>query len=464
MANSNPYLILRRCRDATILQLRQLFSPANNTAVVPPFQYNYVETAASGNVKFYGNPSNLDTFTIGTNTITFVTGAPSGLQVQIGLTQQITLANLVALINANSTILLVIATVNSISGLVNITAVTQGISGNNITLATTSTVLKVSSSTLTQGGLFDFDNSDVFISDATSQDYADWPSIIVNTAMANETRYLDSEGNFEKKNSSNVVIQSEIFSSLVVTIAIKIYSIDDTLARDNIADLIYNNLSEIRDVLAANGIEMIDRTLPNETRIAQDQRIYIENPFILRVYCEWSDSLTPITNITSVSVTVPVQTSAVPVITSPLSVSYDSTLYRQFVVDNIVDATHLEVENAMGLANGNIITQGLNTTTIINIIDNNHLQVASTSGWIIGYANDTSAPLPFNYIITASGNPSSYGWISTSILPLPAGLSLVDSSNGLITGIPTVTGTFYTAISAINASGTGTQSLTITIS
>ena len=94
MANANPYLILRRVRDSVIVQLRQLFSASNNTAVSPAFQYTYVESAASGYVQFFGNPSNGDTFVIGGNTITFVTGAPSGLQVHIGISQQATLANI----------------------------------------------------------------------------------------------------------------------------------------------------------------------------------------------------------------------------------------------------------------------------------------------------------------------------------------------------------------------------------
>jgi hypothetical protein len=447
--NRNPYLILRRCRDATILQLRQLFSPANNTAV-PNFQYAYVESAATGYIQFYGNPVLNDTLTIGTNIITF------GVTVVIGATQQITLANLVAYINANSSTLLVTATTNSIPNQINLMAVTTGISGNSITLVVSSKVLRVSAPTLTQGGLFDFDNSDVFISDAIPQDYQDWPCIIVDTAMANEIRYLDNEGNFEAKNSANVVTNSEIFSSLVVTIVIKIYSIDDTLARDNIADLIYNNLSEIRDVLAVNGIEMIDRTLPNETRLSQNQRIYIENPFILRVYCEWSDSLTPIVNVSSIGVSVPVYTNAVPIINSPLSAFYNHGV--QFIVDSVVDSTHLAIESANGLSNGDTIVQGANTTAIISVVDNNHLQVGSTTGWIAGNATDTSANLPFNYVISASNSPTSY-----SATGLPTGLS-VDASNGLISGIPTQLGTFYVTVNAFNAAGEGSGSLTLTVS
>jgi hypothetical protein len=398
MPNSNPYLILTRCRTAVIRELKDIFSPANNVAIVPPFEYNYIETAASSTLQFYGNPISGDTVTLGTDpvlltpiVVTFVAAAPVGLQVLIGTTQQITLANLVAFINANSATLTMGATTNSIPNQLKLTSVTPGASGNSTVLSTTSKVLRFSSPTLNQGGLWDHDNSEIFIGDAIPQDYQDWPMIIVDTASASETRYLGPEDSFQAKNVFNVVTTDEIFSSLVVNINIKVYTIDDTLARDKIIDLIYNNMSEIRHQLATNGIEMIDRTLPTETRIAQNQRVYIENHFILRVYCEWSDN-PAITNVSSVTVTVPL-TGPVPVLNSPL-------FYN----------------------------------------------------WV------AAGTIPFSYQITALNIPTSY-----SAIGLPSGIS-VDSFNGLITGVPLATGTFYVTLQAANANGTGTLEITITIS
>jgi hypothetical protein len=68
-----------------------------------------------------------------------------------------------------------------------------------------------------------------------------------------------------------------------------------------------------------------------------------------------------------------------------------------------------------------------------------------------------SAGAAFSYQITASNNPTSYGAIG-----LPSGLS-INTSTGLISGTPSVTGTFIATISATNAGGTGSANLTFTV-
>jgi hypothetical protein len=64
----------------------------------------------------------------------------------------------------------------------------------------------------------------------------------------------------------------------------------------------------------------------------------------------------------------------------------------------------------------------------------------------------------FNYQITASSSPISYGAIG-----LPAGLG-INTSTGAITGTPTVAGTSNVTISATNSAGTGSATLVITVS
>ena len=63
----------------------------------------------------------------------------------------------------------------------------------------------------------------------------------------------------------------------------------------------------------------------------------------------------------------------------------------------------------------------------------------------------------FSYQIAATKNPTSF-----NAAPLPGGLS-VNTTTGLVTGTPTVSGVFNISISATNSAGTGTRTLVLTI-
>ena len=64
---------------------------------------------------------------------------------------------------------------------------------------------------------------------------------------------------------------------------------------------------------------------------------------------------------------------------------------------------------------------------------------------------------PFSYSINATNAPSSFG-----VTNLPAGLSL-DTTLGLIMGIPTTPGTYSVTLKAINASGVGSATVSFNL-
>ncbi len=86
------------------------------------------------------------------------------------------------------------------------------------------------------------------------------------------------------------------------------------------------------------------------------------------------------------------------------------------------------------------------------------LQIAPEAPAILSSLNATGRKgQTFSYAIFASNNPTSYGATG-----LPAGL-MVNTSNGQISGTPSVSGMFTVVLSATNAGGTGTANLALTI-
>lgn len=65
---------------------------------------------------------------------------------------------------------------------------------------------------------------------------------------------------------------------------------------------------------------------------------------------------------------------------------------------------------------------------------------------------------PFSYTITATGNPTSF-----SVYSAPAWLRL-DPTNGILSGVPTASGTFSLSLSAANGGGAGAGGLTLVVS
>ncbi len=64
----------------------------------------------------------------------------------------------------------------------------------------------------------------------------------------------------------------------------------------------------------------------------------------------------------------------------------DSTL----VIENIVDGTHFRVTSSANVQVGNILIQGVNSTTVVSIPDASHIEVVDTSGFVVGDISDNN--------------------------------------------------------------------------
>jgi uncharacterized protein YhjY with autotransporter beta-barrel domain len=120
--------------------------------------------------------------------------------------------------------------------------------------------------------------------------------------------------------------------------------------------------------------------------------------------------------------------------------------------------------NATGLISGTPTSQGAFSANVTaqNGTGTGNQTVTITIGLLAPVITSAATAsgtigLAFSYQVTASNNPTSYGATG-----LPAGLS-INATSGLISGAPTVIGSFNANVSATNATGTGSQPVTISI-
>lgn len=106
---------------------------------------------AAGTITLSGQPSNGDTVTIKGTAVTFVTGTPSGNQVQIAGTALLTAAALQAFLAASADSNLAACTYNTIALVTTITARAYGIAGNSYGLLKSGANIAVSAATLLGG-------------------------------------------------------------------------------------------------------------------------------------------------------------------------------------------------------------------------------------------------------------------------------------------------------------------------
>jgi hypothetical protein len=126
----------------------------------------------------------------------------------------------------------------------------------------------------------------------------------------------------------------------------------------------------------------------------------------------------------------------------------------------------LSLDSNTGLISGTPIsagnyTVGITATTFMGGTGGaNLLIIVSSANPVITslLSAESTIGVPFNYQITATNNPTSFGATG-----LPPGLSL-NSTTGLISGIPTTAGSSSVVISANNSAGSGSATLTINAS
>lgn len=110
---------------------------------------------ATGTAAFSGNPTASDTLTLNGTAITFVSGTPTGNQVQIGATLADTLTSLLAFLHASADAQLVKFNSSVVSSTLYLKAATAGAGGDALTLAKSSTAITLSGATLAGGSATD---------------------------------------------------------------------------------------------------------------------------------------------------------------------------------------------------------------------------------------------------------------------------------------------------------------------
>ena len=154
----------------------------------------------------------------------------------------------------------------------------------------------------TPGGEYDFKNTKIVISDAIPTESAFFPALLVSAIPAQESRYLGPEALREVKDSSNNVIGDEKFSSIVSNVSLTLHTIDDTIARDEIMDTVYQQFKLLTEELAVDGIEIIESSFAADRRQFVRDRWFITATINIRVYTEWQTDFGPGTTLAKIPI------------------------------------------------------------------------------------------------------------------------------------------------------------------
>jgi hypothetical protein len=104
--------------------------------------------------------------------------------------------------------------------------------------------------------------------------------------------------------TTNLAGDEQLFSSIVSTVTINIYTIDDSLSRDELTDLIYNDFKYTTTDLANFGIEIIKTSFPTFASAYNEGRWFFSGKLTIDVYSEWDGVVAPAVNITDNNVSI----------------------------------------------------------------------------------------------------------------------------------------------------------------
>ncbi|HET8687076.1 MAG TPA: hypothetical protein VFM18_10480, partial [Methanosarcina sp.] len=214
----------------TELQAKYTTFAANNAANIAVYilELGTAGTRASGTVTFAANPSygvqasgtitiaagNVtagDTLTIQGTLITFVSGTPTGNQVQVGSSNTVTASNLQTFLQTSADVNLSLMTYSTVLNVVTVTAKVFGVAGNSYTLVKSSTNITLSGATLS-GGVA----ADTLTVDGT----------VVTFVNANPTGNQVLVGTVATATATN--LKTFLSASSDVNISLMTYSLDST--------------------------------------------------------------------------------------------------------------------------------------------------------------------------------------------------------------------------------------------
>jgi hypothetical protein len=104
--------------------------------------------------------------------------------------------------------------------------------------------------------------------------------------------------------TTNLAGNESLFASIVSTVTINIYTIDDSIQRDELTDLIYNDFKYTTTDLANFGIEIIRTSLPTFASAYNEGRWFYSGKLAIDVYSEWDGVVAPAVNITDNNVSI----------------------------------------------------------------------------------------------------------------------------------------------------------------